>query len=47
AWQDGPFLLSAAPGAGKTRPALELARTELAAGGRRAVWAPGVTFRPP
>jgi superfamily II DNA or RNA helicase len=32
AWQDGPFLLSAAPGAGKTRPALELARTELAAG---------------
>jgi superfamily II DNA or RNA helicase len=32
AWQGGPFLLSAAPGAGKTRPALELARTELAAG---------------
>ena len=32
AWRDGPFLLSAAPGAGKTRPALELARTELAAG---------------
>jgi superfamily II DNA or RNA helicase len=25
AWQDGPFLISAAPGAGKTRPALELA----------------------
>jgi superfamily II DNA or RNA helicase len=25
-WQDGPFLISAAPGAGKTRPALELAR---------------------
>ncbi len=25
-WQEGPFLLSAAPGAGKTRPALELAR---------------------
>ena len=24
-WQDGPFLISAAPGAGKTRPALELA----------------------
>ena len=26
AWSSGPFLLSAAPGAGKTRPALELAR---------------------
>jgi superfamily II DNA or RNA helicase len=26
-WQKGPFLLSAAPGAGKTRPALELARS--------------------
>ncbi len=25
-WQAGPFLISAAPGAGKTRPALELAR---------------------
>ncbi len=25
-WRQGPFLLSAAPGAGKTRPALELAR---------------------
>jgi superfamily II DNA or RNA helicase len=25
-WQGGPFLISAAPGAGKTRPALELAR---------------------
>jgi superfamily II DNA or RNA helicase len=25
-WRDGPFLISAAPGAGKTRPALELAR---------------------
>jgi superfamily II DNA or RNA helicase len=25
-WSEGPFLLSAAPGAGKTRPALELAR---------------------
>jgi superfamily II DNA or RNA helicase len=24
-WQEGPFLISAAPGAGKTRPALELA----------------------
>ncbi|HLH66261.1 MAG TPA: DEAD/DEAH box helicase [Solirubrobacteraceae bacterium] len=27
-WDDGPFLLCAAPGAGKTRPALELARGE-------------------
>ena len=26
AWDDGPFLISAAPGAGKTRPALEFAR---------------------
>src|SRR3954447_3184490 len=26
AWSTGPFLISAAPGAGKTRPALELAR---------------------
>jgi superfamily II DNA or RNA helicase len=25
-WSEGPFLISAAPGAGKTRPALELAR---------------------
>ena len=32
AWRDGSFLLSAAPGAGKTRPALELARRELSAG---------------
>jgi superfamily II DNA or RNA helicase len=30
AWQDGPFLISAAPGAGKTRPALELAGDLLA-----------------
>jgi superfamily II DNA or RNA helicase len=30
-WQGGPFLISAAPGAGKTRPALELARRLLAA----------------
>ncbi len=30
AWQDGPFLISAAPGAGKTRPALELAAGLLA-----------------
>ena len=32
AWEDGPFLLSAAPGAGKTRPALEFARAQLNAG---------------
>jgi superfamily II DNA or RNA helicase len=31
-WHRGSFLLSAAPGAGKTRPALELARRELASG---------------
>jgi superfamily II DNA or RNA helicase len=31
-WREGPFLISAAPGAGKTRPALELAR-ELLSGG--------------
>jgi superfamily II DNA or RNA helicase len=31
-WQDGPFLISAAPGAGKTRPALELARDLLSRG---------------
>ncbi|HWF24368.1 MAG TPA: DEAD/DEAH box helicase family protein [Solirubrobacteraceae bacterium] len=37
AWRDGPFLLSAAPGAGKTRPALERARTELEAGAIDAV----------
>jgi superfamily II DNA or RNA helicase len=30
-WEGGPFLISAAPGAGKTRPALELARRLLAA----------------
>lgn len=29
-WREGPFLISAAPGAGKTRPALELARDLLA-----------------
>jgi superfamily II DNA or RNA helicase len=29
-WEDGPFLISAAPGAGKTRPALELAKRLLA-----------------
>jgi superfamily II DNA or RNA helicase len=32
AWSAGPFLLSAAPGAGKTRPALQLARELLRAG---------------
>ena len=31
-WEQGPFLISAAPGAGKTRPALEAARGMLAAG---------------
>ena len=31
-WERGSFLLSAAPGAGKTRPALELAGRELASG---------------
>jgi superfamily II DNA or RNA helicase len=31
-WQGGPFLISAAPGAGKTRPALELARSLLSRG---------------
>ncbi|MGA2009104.1 MAG: DEAD/DEAH box helicase family protein [Solirubrobacteraceae bacterium] len=36
-WQEGPFLLSAAPGAGKTRPALELAREQLANGAAGAV----------
>jgi superfamily II DNA or RNA helicase len=30
-WTEGPFLVSAAPGAGKTRPALELARRLLKA----------------
>ncbi|MGO9959089.1 MAG: DEAD/DEAH box helicase [Solirubrobacteraceae bacterium] len=36
-WKDGPFLVSAAPGAGKTRPALEFAREQLAAGAVGAV----------
>jgi superfamily II DNA or RNA helicase len=36
-WSDGPFLISAAPGAGKTRPALELARGLLSAGTVRRV----------
>ncbi|MGH2834482.1 MAG: DEAD/DEAH box helicase [Solirubrobacteraceae bacterium] len=31
-WDGGPFLVSAAPGAGKTRPALELARRMLSSG---------------
>lgn len=31
-WERGSFLLSAAPGAGKTRPALKLARGQLASG---------------
>ena len=34
---DRPFLLSAAPGAGKTRPALELARAQLSTGAARAI----------
>ncbi|HEU4977937.1 MAG TPA: DEAD/DEAH box helicase family protein [Solirubrobacteraceae bacterium] len=37
AWSGGPFLLSAAPGAGKTRPALVLARELLRAGAVRRV----------
>ncbi|MEO6857597.1 MAG: DEAD/DEAH box helicase family protein [Solirubrobacteraceae bacterium] len=37
AWREGPFLLSAAPGAGKTRPALEFAREQLASGAVSAV----------
>jgi superfamily II DNA or RNA helicase len=36
-WQDGPFLISAAPGAGKTRPALELASELLSRGSVRRV----------
>jgi superfamily II DNA or RNA helicase len=36
-WESGPFLLSAAPGAGKTRPALEFARRQLATGAAGAV----------
>ncbi|MHB8242310.1 MAG: DEAD/DEAH box helicase [Solirubrobacteraceae bacterium] len=36
-WQEGPFLISAAPGAGKTRPALELARDRLSRGAVRRV----------
>jgi superfamily II DNA or RNA helicase len=32
AWSTGPFLISAAPGAGKTRPAIEFAKAQIAAG---------------
>jgi superfamily II DNA or RNA helicase len=41
-WREGPFLISAAPGAGKTRPALELAKDLLCKGivGRVAVLCP-------
>jgi superfamily II DNA or RNA helicase len=31
-WREGPFLISAAPGAGKTRPALQFAREQLRSG---------------
>ncbi len=31
-WRDGPFLISAAPGAGKTRPAIQFARELLSTG---------------
>ncbi len=37
AWREGPFLLSAAPGSGKTRPALEFAREQLRSGAASAV----------
>ena len=36
-WSDGPFLVAAAPGAGKTRPALEYAREQLKTGAVRRV----------
>jgi superfamily II DNA or RNA helicase len=36
-WSNGPFLISAAPGAGKTLPALEQARRDLEAGSIRSV----------
>jgi superfamily II DNA or RNA helicase len=36
-WEGGPFLVSAAPGAGKTRPALEFARSQLESGNAAAV----------
>jgi superfamily II DNA or RNA helicase len=37
AWSGGPFVISAAPGAGKTRPALEVARELLRTGAVRRV----------
>jgi superfamily II DNA or RNA helicase len=36
-WSEGSFLIAAAPGAGKTRPALEFARRELARGAANGV----------
>ena len=36
-WSEGAFLIAAAPGAGKTRPALEYARRELARGAANGV----------
>ncbi|MGH2885197.1 MAG: DEAD/DEAH box helicase, partial [Solirubrobacteraceae bacterium] len=36
-WEQGSFLLSAAPGAGKTRPALEFARRQLSSGAAQSV----------
>jgi superfamily II DNA or RNA helicase len=36
-WREGPFLISAAPGAGKTRPALEFAREQLQGGAASSV----------
>ena len=36
-WREGPFLISAAPGAGKTRPALEFAREQLRTGAASSV----------
>src|SRR3954464_9279853 len=47
AWSAGPFLLSAAPGAGKTRPALELARDLLRARAARRVAVVPPTPPPP
>src|SRR3954471_24800059 len=48
-WGDGPFLVAAAPGAGKTRPALEHARALLKAGVVRpvAVVCPPTPLTPP
>ena len=36
-WESGPFLISAAPGAGKTRPALVFAREQLRSGAAKRV----------